>query len=60
MLTLLWICWKNSLMEFPGEYFQQTFGIIMGTNVANLSYKTRKIPKEKSINNPKMVWPIFF
>ena len=52
-------------MEFHGEYFQQIFGIIMGTNVApilaNLYLaKLEKILKEKSINDPKMIWPIFF
>ena len=56
---------ENSLMEFHGEYFQQIFGIMMGTNytpiLANLYLaKLEKIVKQKSINNPKMIWPIFF
>ena len=44
---------ENGLMEFHGEYFQQFFGIIMGTNVApilaNLYIaKLEKILKEKT------------
>ena len=46
IIDLLELVLKNSLMEFHGEYFQQMFGIIMGTNVApiiaNLSCKTGK------------------
>jgi len=34
IIDLLEIVLENSLMEFHGEYFQQIFGIIMGTNVA--------------------------
>ena len=34
IIELLNIVLENSLMEFHGEYFQQIFGIIMGTNVA--------------------------
>ena len=65
ILDLLEIVLENSLMEFQGEYFQQIFGIIMGTNVApilaNLYLaKLEKILKEKTINDPLMVWPIFF
>ena len=65
ILDLLEIVLENSLMEFQGEYFQQIFGIILGTNVApilaNLYLaKLEKILKEKYINDPKMVWPIFF
>ena len=52
-------------MEFHGEYFQQIFGIIMGTNVApilaNLYLaKLEKFLKEITKNDPKMVWPIIF
>ena len=65
IIDLLGIVLENSLMEFHGEYFQQIFGILMGTNVApvlaNLYLaKLEKILKEKSINDPTMVWPIFF
>ena len=34
IIELLEIVLENSLMEFHGEYFQQIFGIIMGTTVA--------------------------
>ena len=34
MVELLNVILKNSLMTFNGEYFQQIFGVIMGTNVA--------------------------
>ena len=34
IIDLLEIVLENSSMEFHGEYFQQIFGIIMGTNVA--------------------------
>ena len=52
-------------MEFHGEYFQQFFGIIMETTVAPfiaILYlaKLEKKLKDKSINDPKTVWPIFF
>ena len=65
IIDLLEIVLENSLMEFHGEYFQQIFGIIMGTNVApiiaNLYLaKLEKILKEKSKGDPNMVWPIFF
>ena len=65
IIDLLELVLKNSLMEFHGEYFQQIFGIIMGTNVppilANLYLaKLAKFLKEKTKNDPKMVWPIIF
>ena len=65
IIDLLELVLENSLMEFQKEYFQQIFGIIMGTNVApiltNLYLaKLEKILKEKTKNDPKMVWPILF
>ena len=53
IIDLLEVVLKNSLMEFEGEYFQQIFGIIMGTNVApilaNLYLaKLEKMLKEKT------------
>ena len=56
IIDLLELVLENSLMEFHGEYFQQIFGIIMGTNVApilaNLYIaKLEKILKEK--NQPR-------
>ena len=52
-------------MEFHGEYFQQIFGIIMGTSVALIIAnfflaKLEKILRDKMKNDPKMVWPILF
>ena len=52
-------------MEFEGEYFQQIFGLIMETNgapiFANLYLaKREKHLKDKTKNDPKMVWPILF
>ena len=65
VIDLLELVLDNSLLEFHGEYFQQIFGIIMGTNVApilaNLYLaKLEKILKEKTKNDPMMVWPILF
>ena len=34
IVELLDVILKNSLMTFDGEYFQQIFGVIMGTDVA--------------------------
>ena len=42
---------KNSLITFEGEYFQQIFGMIMGTNVAPILaniYRLENILKRKS------------
>ena len=33
VIDLLNVILKNSSMTFHGEYFQQIFGVIMGTNV---------------------------
>ena len=45
IVELLEIVLHNSLMTFGGEYFQQIFGVIMGTNVApilaNIYYMAR-------------------
>ena len=65
IIDLLELVLENSLMEFHGEYFQQIFGIIMGTNVApvlaNLYLaKLEKILKEKTKHDPKLIWPKVF
>ena len=49
---------KNSLMTFQGEYFQQIFGGIMGTNVAPILTniylaKLEKLLRGKSKTNKK-------
>ena len=56
---------KNSLMTFDGEYFQQIFGVIMGTNVApilaNIYMATlENLLKEKSKTNTKIIWPVLY
>ena len=52
IVELLEIILKNSLMSFDGEYFQQIFGVIMGTNISpilakHLYGKTRNAIKRK-------------
>ena len=52
-------------MSFNGEYFQQNFGVIMGTNVApilaNIYMATlENLLKEKSKTNTKIIWPVLF
>ena len=65
VIDLLELVLDNSLLEFHGEYFQQIFGIIMGTNVApilaNLYLaKLEKMLKEKTKNDSMMGWQILF
>ena len=64
VVELLEVILKNSLMTFDGEYFQQIFGVIMGTNVApilaNIYMATlENLLKEKCQTN-KIVWPLLF
>ena len=52
-------------MTFDGKYFQQIFGVIMGTNVApilaNIYMATlENLLKEKSKTNTKIIWPLLF
>ena len=52
-------------MTFDGEYFQQIFGVIMGTNVApilaNIYMATlENLLKEKCKINKKIIWPLLF
>ena len=52
-------------MTFNGEYFQQVFGVIMGTNVAPILtniYLARleNILRNKCVTDNKLVWPILF
>jgi len=65
VIELLNIILKNSLMTFNGEYFQQIFGVIMGTNVAPILAniylaKLEQILFEKSKTDSKLIWPITF
>ena len=62
VLELLDLVLNKSLRQFDGEYFQQTFGVIMGTNVAPILaniYLARleQILFEKSKNDSKLIWP---
>ena len=53
-------------MPFDGEYFQQIFGVIMGTNVSPiLAYiyiwlNWKKLLKEKCNIDTKLKWPYLF
>ena len=52
-------------MTFNGEYFQQIFGVIMGTNVAPILAniylaKLEQILFEKSKTDSNLIWPITF
>ena len=65
VIDLLEVVLKNSLMSFDGEYFQQIFGVIMGTNVAPIlahiyMATLEKLLKEKSKTNTKIIWPVLF
>ena len=65
IIELLEIILKNSLMTFNGEYFQQIFGVIMGTNVAPIlaniyMERLETLLKEKCKTDIKLKWPILF
>ena len=65
IVELLEIVLRNSLMTFDGEYFQQIFGVIMGTNVAPIlanifMARLEQILKEKCKTDPKLKWPCLF
>ena len=65
IMELLDVILKNSLMALDREYFQQIFGVIMGTNVApilaNIYMATlENLLKEKSKINKKIIWPLLF
>ena len=62
VIDLLELVLKNSLMTFDKEYFQQIFGIIMGTNLApilaNLYLAMLKEElKNKCKHDVKLKWP---
>ena len=65
VIELLNVILKNSLMTFNGEYFQQIFGVIMGTNVAPILAniylaKLEKLLLEKCKTDKKLIWPVLF
>jgi len=65
VIDLLELVLKNSLMTFDKEYFQQIFGIIMGTNLApilaNLCLAMlQEELKNKCKHDVKLKWPKLF
>ena len=65
IIELLNVILKNSLMTFNGEYFQQIFGVIMGTNVAPILANIylailEKLLKDKCKFDKKLIWPVMF
>ena len=62
---LLELLVNSSLMFFHGEYFQQIFGLILGTYVAPIltnSYMAMLGAglKLKCMSDPKLIWPVLF
>ena len=52
-------------MMFDGEYFQQIFSVIMGTNVASIlanmyMAKLENLLKEKCKTNKRIIWSLLF
>ena len=65
IIELLDLVLHSSLMVFDGEYFQQIFGLIMGTNVAPILTNIymamlEKELKAKCCSDPKLIWPVLF
>ena len=65
VIELLEIVLKNSLMEFDKEYFQQIFGIIMGSNLAPILANLylamlQEELKKKCKHDAKLKWPSLF
>ena len=65
IIELLDLVLHSSLMVFDGEYFQQIFGLIMGTNVAPILTNIYMAMlenelKKKCCSDPKLIWPVLF
>ena len=65
IIELLDLVLNSSLMVFDGEYFQQIFGLIMGTNVAPILTNIYMAMLEKELqqkcnSDPKLIWPVLF
>ena len=65
VIDLLELVLKNSLMTFDKEYFQQIFGIIMGTNLAPILANLylamlQEELKNKCKHDVKLKWPKLF
>ena len=56
IIDLLELVLENSLMEFRDEYFQQFFGIIMGTNVAPILANLYFAKLEKKSEGKNQTW----
>jgi len=65
IIDLLDLVLNSSLMVFDGEYFQQIFGLIMGTNVAPILTNIYMAMLENELkmkckSDPKLIWPVLF
>ena len=63
VIDLLELVLKNSLMTFDKEYFQQIFGIIMGTNLAPILanlYLAMRQEEFKNKSKHDVTWPKLF
>jgi len=65
VIDLLELVLKNSLLTFDKEYFQQIFGIIMGTNLAPILANLylamlQEELKSKCKHDTKLKWPKLF
>ena len=60
VIELLQLVLRNSLMEYDGEYFQQIFGIIMGTPILANIYLALLEKELKEKQDKKLVWPVLF
>ena len=65
IIELLDLVLNSSLMTFDGEFFQQIFGLIMGTNVAPILTNIYMAMLENELKvkcetDPKLIWPVLF
>ena len=65
IIELLDLVLNSSLMTFDGEYFQQIFGLIMGTNVTPILTNIYMAMLENELKvkcktDPKLIWPVLF
>ena len=65
IIELLDLVLNSSLMTFDGKYFQQIFGLIMGTNVVPILTNIYIAMLENELKgncktDPKLIWPILF
>ena len=65
VIELLDLVLNSSLMVFDSEYFQQIFGLIMGTNVEPILTNIYMAMLENELKmkcktDPKLIWPVLF